>query len=123
MVIGHLQALPGRPQEQPPTATNSKLNALADRQPFLFEGNWGHTHTACVLEQDLPALVDRVQASCPGSECFCTVNLSSKCSPNPSPFAFFLSYPDFLDTHATRWSLLQRADELTSRTAARSSRN
>ena len=74
IVIGHLQHLTAGLQEQPPIATNAKLDALADRQPFhrqpfLFEGNWGHTHTACVLEQDLPALVDRVQASWPGLEC------------------------------------------------------
>ena len=69
MVIGHLQHLTAGLQEQPPTATNAKLDALADKQPFLFEGNWGHTHTACVLEQDLPALVDRAQVKLPFLEC------------------------------------------------------
>lgn len=61
LVIGYLQHLAGSLQDALATTKNSRVEAMADRQPFLLEGNWGHTHTACVMEEDFPALVSRVE--------------------------------------------------------------
>ena len=59
LVIGYLQHLSGGLQDMAAAAANSRLDAMADQQPFLLGGNWGHTHTACILEGDFPALVSR----------------------------------------------------------------
>jgi hypothetical protein len=61
LVIGWLQWLVTGIQKEAPTQTNKRLEAWADRQPFLLEGNWGHTHTACILEEDIQRQVVRNQ--------------------------------------------------------------
>lgn len=57
LVIGHLQHLTAGLQELHPSASSQSLDALSGRQPFLLGGNWGHTHSACILENDFPSLV------------------------------------------------------------------
>lgn len=55
LVIGHLQHLIAGLQERPAAELSQPLDA--DQQPFLLDGNWGHTDSACVLEADLPEMV------------------------------------------------------------------
>lgn len=59
LVIGHLQRFTARLHGAPQQKADSRRQALLDQQPFLLEMNWGHTHTACVLEDDFPQLVKR----------------------------------------------------------------
>jgi len=63
LVIGWLHWLVAGLQKEAPTQTNKRLEAWGDRQPFLLEGNWGHTHTACILEEDIQSQIVRNQVS------------------------------------------------------------
>ena len=57
LVIGHLQRFIAGIQGEVTLKSKMRSGTLVDQQPFLLEGNWGHTSTACVLEKDFPSLV------------------------------------------------------------------
>ena len=59
LVIGHLQRFIAGSRREVALRRDSQAEARFNQQPFLLQGNWGHTSTACVLEDDFPSLVQR----------------------------------------------------------------
>lgn len=54
LVIGHLQQLAGDLLSVKGSLPKEGTPAVP---AFLLDGNWGHLHSACVLENELPSLV------------------------------------------------------------------
>ena len=59
LVIGHLRWHATSAQAYSTLEPDPHLEPLTGKLPFLLEGNWGHNHTACILEEVFPTVVNR----------------------------------------------------------------